>query len=67
MKIKCLSIEFLFWGVFSAMMLLNITLNGQTFDTISNWDGITQDWYVSTGGSEVVSNPAPDPWSMDRC
>jgi len=33
---------------------------GQTFDTISNWDGITREWYVSTPGSEVVENPAPD-------
>lgn len=33
---------------------------GQTYDTISNWDGITQNWYVSTGGSAVVPNPAPD-------
>ncbi|MFH1119940.1 MAG: CotH kinase family protein [Bacteroidota bacterium] len=31
----------------------------QTYDTISNWDGITPSWYVSNGISEVVANPAP--------
>lgn len=32
----------------------------QTYDTISNWDGITQDWYFSAGSGMVVFNPAPD-------
>jgi hypothetical protein len=29
-------------------------------DTISNWDGITQNWQVYAGGSSVVENPLPD-------
>ena len=32
----------------------------QTYDTLCNWDGITQTWYVSTPGWAVVSNPSPD-------
>ncbi len=57
---RYLSVQPQFLLVFSFVMLLTISSNGQTYDTISNWDGITQNWYVSTAGSEVVSNPAPD-------
>jgi len=57
---KYLLVQLQLLWVFGFVMLLNIPSNGQTFDTISNWDGITQNWYVSTAGSEVVSNPAPD-------
>ncbi len=32
----------------------------QTYDTLSNWDGIAQEWYTSNGISEIVTNPAPD-------
>ena len=39
------------------MLLLYIPAKSQTYDTICNWDGITQNWYVSTGGSQVVANP----------
>jgi hypothetical protein len=49
-----------FFWLIGAMMLLAIPSAGQTYDTISNWDGISQDWWVSTDGSEVVPNPAPD-------
>jgi hypothetical protein len=31
-----------------------------TFDTISNWDGITQSWQVYAGSYAVVENPLPD-------
>ncbi len=34
--------------------------NAQTYDTISNWDGIVQDWYFSAGNGKTVLNPAPD-------
>jgi len=39
---------------------MNLSAKSQTFDTISNWDGILQNWSVSTGISEIVANPAPD-------
>jgi hypothetical protein len=55
-----ISIKPLIFLTFGLAFFLYIPLMGQTYDTISNWDGITQDWHVSTGGSEVVSNPAPD-------
>lgn len=42
------------------LSLLTSVSFGQSNDTISDWDGITREWYVSTGISEVVSNPAPD-------
>ncbi len=32
----------------------------QTSDTITNWDGITENWVVWAGSHEVVSNPSPD-------
>ena len=38
-------------------MLFPASAKSQTYDTICNWDGITQNWYVSTGGSQVVANP----------
>ena len=57
---KYLLIQLQLLLVFGFVMLLCIPSNGQTYDTISNWDGITQNWYVSTPGSEVVANPAPD-------
>jgi hypothetical protein len=44
---------------FSFLIFFSIPSNGQEYDTLSNWDGITQNWYVSTPGSEVVTNPAP--------
>ncbi|MCU0371052.1 MAG: hypothetical protein MUC31_06530, partial [Bacteroidales bacterium] len=34
-------------------------LKGQTYDTLSNWDGITPTWYASTPGCSVVENPLP--------
>jgi len=40
-------------------MICTSAAYGQTYDTISNWDGITPSWFVSTGISEVVDNPAP--------
>ncbi|MBW6490053.1 MAG: CotH kinase family protein [Lentimicrobium sp.] len=32
----------------------------QTNDTITNWDGITENWIVWAGSHEVVENPYPD-------
>jgi len=32
---------------------------GQTYDTISNWDGIAPAWVVWAGDSQVVTNPYP--------
>jgi len=61
MKINSLPVQPLFFGAFCALMLFPILSVGQTYDTISNWDNITPNWYVSTPGSEVVPNPAPDP------
>jgi hypothetical protein len=54
------SIKYLFFLASGLAFFLCKPSMGQAYDTISNWDGITQDWYVSTPGSEVVSNPAPD-------
>ncbi len=42
------------------VIFLPVATNGQRYDTISNWDGIIQNWYISTGGSEIVPNPSPD-------
>lgn len=45
------------------MVLLSVissSLHCQTYDTLSNWDGIAQEWYTSNGISEIVTNPAPD-------
>jgi len=42
------------------LMFLFTTSKGQTFDTISNWDGISQNWFVFGEFYEVVANPAPD-------
>lgn len=41
------------------ILLMNNTVSGQTYDTISNWDGITQNWEVYGGPSAVVANPYP--------
>lgn len=32
----------------------------QTYDTISNWDGIAREWYISTGTGGYAGNPLPD-------
>ncbi len=43
-------------------------VNSQTYDTISNWDGITRDWAVYFATGEVVDNPAPDTVnSSEKC
>lgn len=49
-----------------AFILLFITIFfssyaiSQTNDTITNWDGITENWVVWAGSHEVVTNPYPD-------
>ncbi len=47
--------------IFACSLLLTASgAYSQTYDTISNWDGIAPLWYASTGGAAVVANPAPD-------
>ncbi len=48
-----------FWLSLMAVVF-TIQLPAQTYDTISNWDGITQNWYFSQGSGLVVFNPSPD-------
>lgn len=48
------------------LVFLNTETFSQTYDTISNWDGIVQNWYVSSSGSEVISNPSPDEINMSE-
>lgn len=48
--------------------LLSINGIAQTYDTISNWDGIAPVWVSSTGTAFVVNNPTPDTVnSSSRC
>jgi len=52
-------------NVFKYTLLVLFCFSGQysfsqTYDIISNWDGITQDWILYGQSAEVVSNPAPD-------
>lgn len=58
MKISIVKFISLFVGSF--LLSISIPMNAQTFDTLSNWEGIAQNWAVSTGIGEVVANPAPD-------
>jgi hypothetical protein len=46
--------------IFGLLSIIPAFSYSQAYDTLSNWDGIAQQWYVSTEGSEVVENPAPD-------
>lgn len=39
------------------LVILSSPVNSQTYDTISNWDGLTQNWVVSAGGSQITTNP----------
>jgi hypothetical protein len=52
-----LIIGFCIWGLIN---FLSSQARCQTYDTISNWDGITQNWTVWAGGSQLVANPHPD-------
>lgn len=48
--------------------LLSVNGIAQTYDTISNWDGIAPVWVSSTGTAFVVNNPTPDTVnSSNRC
>ncbi len=64
LKINDMKIHLRFWslffGIIGSTVFFSFASHGQTYDTLSNWDGIVQDWYVSTLGSMVVTNPAPD-------
>jgi hypothetical protein len=43
-------------------------VNSQTYDTISNWDGITPNWTVWAGGSQIAGNPQPGGINLsDHC
>lgn len=53
-KIKIQVAGFCIWCFLSAFAN---TVNGQTYDTISNWDGISQDWVASTPGYQIIPNP----------
>lgn len=54
MRLGCFSMLFI-----SLLFILPSRVNSQTYDTISNWDGITQNWHVNAGGSAIVTNPYP--------
>lgn len=46
--------------VVSLVMLINAPSYSHTYDTISNWEGISQNWNVYGGPSGITANPAPD-------
>ncbi|MDD5508629.1 MAG: CotH kinase family protein [Bacteroidales bacterium] len=60
MKISYRSVHLLLLWIMSMSFFWPCVTKGQQYDTISNWDGIVRDWYVSTAGSEPVINPSPD-------
>ncbi len=67
-KMRYLRIVAAFFTGVVLVVLSSNNLNGQTFDTISNWESIQPDWYVSTGGSAIVNNPEPDEINAsERC
>lgn len=47
------------WVWFS-LAVFSLPAYSQTIDTISNWDGIAQNWIISAGGAQVVPNPHPE-------
>lgn len=47
-------------GLIIMLLISFSSTTAQTGDTLSNWETIAQEWYVSNGISEVVANPAPD-------
>ncbi|HPI87024.1 MAG TPA: CotH kinase family protein [Bacteroidales bacterium] len=53
-------IKFIVTQVFIVFSLAGWSLFAQEYDTITNWDGIEREWYVSTSGSGKAANPAPD-------
>lgn len=58
--IKLSLLSFIRFIITSSLWLAASGAYSQTYDTISNWDGIAPVWYASTGGAAVVVNPAPD-------
>lgn len=46
--------------VWCILSFLSAPVYSQTYDTISNWDGITPNWIVSAGVSQVIINPHKD-------
>jgi hypothetical protein len=59
-KIRFHSVRSFILAILTLVIFIPFSVKGQSYDTISNWDGITQDWHVSTSGSALVPNPAPD-------
>lgn len=47
----------LVFGLLLLSLLGTLTVNAQTTDTISNWDGIAADWQIWPGTIEIVDNP----------
>jgi len=43
--------------LWSILLILSIPANSQANDTISNWDGIAQNWIVAAGGYQIITNP----------
>ncbi len=43
--------------VWFILAIFPVAALSQTYDTISNWDGITPNWVISAGGSQIISNP----------
>lgn len=46
--------------------LFSLCGKSQVYDTISNWEDITQNWIVSTAGSQVVDNPYPNELNLSE-
>jgi hypothetical protein len=58
-------IRFYFWSI---LTILSTPAYCQTYDTISNWDGITQDWVIWAGGSQIITNPHKEGINLsDHC
>ena len=57
MTLKCTGLK---QYIFLLAVLLPFRLFSQTYDTISNWDGITQSWQFYAGSHAIVENPLPD-------
>ncbi len=58
-----LSAAFFRWKPIFFILLLCVTalaVRAQTYDTISNWDGMVQNWVFSAGEGIAVINPNPD-------
>lgn len=57
---KCFSENLIVFIAVSLVMWIFTPAYSQTYDTISNWEGITQNWSVYGGLSGVTANPDLD-------